>query len=96
MAALEALIEALRRLPGVGQKSAQRMAYHLLQHDREGARRMARALDTAVQQVGHCERCDPVHDHRPPRDRLRLMEGGGTFHASPTRKQAITRNKEDA
>ena len=46
--------------------------------------------------VGHCERCDPVHDHRPPRDRLRLMEGGGTFHASPTRKQAITRNKEDA
>lgn len=57
MAALEALIEALRRLPGVGQKSAQRMAYHLLQHDREGARQMARALDTAAQRVGHCERC---------------------------------------
>ena len=38
---LEALIEALRRLPGVGVKSAQRMAFHLLQHDREGARHMA-------------------------------------------------------
>ena len=40
---LEALVEALRRLPGVGVKSAQRMAFHLLQHDREGARRIALA-----------------------------------------------------
>ena len=40
-AALEDLVDALRRLPGVGQKSAQRMAFHLLQHDRDGARRLA-------------------------------------------------------
>jgi recombination protein RecR len=55
--ALERLIEALRRLPGVGQKSAQRMAYHLLQHDREAASALARALDESVQHIGHCERC---------------------------------------
>ena len=57
MSALEQLIEALRRLPGVGQKSAQRMAYHLLQHDREGAQRLAQALSGAVERVQHCERC---------------------------------------
>lgn len=55
--ALEGLIEALRRLPGVGQKSAQRMAYHLLQHDRDGAHRLAHALTHAVAMVRHCERC---------------------------------------
>ena len=55
--ALDALIEALRRLPGVGQKSAQRMAFHLLQHDREGARRMAQSLLGAVDNIRHCERC---------------------------------------
>lgn len=54
---LAALIDALRRLPGVGVKSAQRMAYHLLQHDRDGARVIAAALNTAAEQVGHCERC---------------------------------------
>ncbi len=54
---LEGLVEALRRLPGVGVKSAQRMAYHLLQHDREGARRIADALDQAVSRVRHCEQC---------------------------------------
>ena len=54
---LDALIEALRRLPGVGVKSAQRMAFHLLQHDREGAGRMALALQSAVANVRHCERC---------------------------------------
>jgi recombination protein RecR len=54
---LEALIEALRRLPGVGVKSAQRMAFHLLQHDRDGARRMALALQSAVDHIRHCERC---------------------------------------
>ncbi len=57
MTALDDLIEALKRLPGVGQKSAQRMAYHLLQHDREGARRMAASLTAAMAQVGHCQRC---------------------------------------
>ncbi|MDC8784355.1 recombination mediator RecR [Roseateles koreensis] len=54
---LDGLIEALKRLPGVGQKSAQRMAYHLLQHDRDGARSLAAALQAAAEQVGHCQRC---------------------------------------
>jgi len=56
-ASLEALIDALRRLPGVGVKSAQRMAFHLLQHDREGAQRLALALQSAASHVRHCERC---------------------------------------
>lgn len=54
---LEGLIEALKRLPGVGVKSAQRMAYHLLQHDRDGARRLAAALQTAASTVRHCTSC---------------------------------------
>ena len=54
---LSALIDALRRLPGVGIKSAQRMAFHLLQHDREGALSLANALTGAVAHVHHCERC---------------------------------------
>lgn len=54
---LDALIEALRRLPGIGVKSAQRMAFHLLQHDREGAQRLAQALQAASTSVRHCERC---------------------------------------
>ena len=55
--ALDGLIEALRRLPGVGLKSAQRMAFHLLQHDRDGARRLATTLNDAVQRMRHCRRC---------------------------------------
>jgi recombination protein RecR len=55
--ALDGLIEALRRLPGVGQKSAQRMAFHLLQHDRDGAARIATSLQKAMADVRHCERC---------------------------------------
>ena len=55
--ALEALIDALRRLPGVGVKSAQRMAFHLLQRDRDGARRLAVALTDAMQRMRHCQRC---------------------------------------
>lgn len=54
---LDALIDALRRLPGVGMKSAQRMAFYMLQHDRDGARRLAATLQTAVASVRHCERC---------------------------------------
>jgi recombination protein RecR len=54
---LSALIDALRRLPGVGIKSAQRMAFHLLQHDREGALKLAGALQGAVAHVHHCRRC---------------------------------------
>ena len=54
---LDALIEALRKLPGVGVKSAQRMAFHLLQRDREGAQALALALQDAVGSVQHCVRC---------------------------------------
>ena len=54
---LDGLIQALRRLPGVGVKSASRMAYHLLQHDREGAELISQALHQAASQVQHCERC---------------------------------------
>jgi len=55
---LEYLIGALRCLPGVGPKSAQRMAYHLLQRDRPGALQLARALDHAVESVRHCSKCN--------------------------------------
>lgn len=60
--ALDALIDALRCLPGVGQKSAQRMAYHLLQHDRAGARTLSRALGSAADQMLHCQRCHTFTD----------------------------------
>ena len=56
--ALDALIQALRRLPGVGLKSATRMAFHLLQHDRAGALQMAQALNHAVTEVLHCSLCN--------------------------------------
>jgi recombination protein RecR len=55
---ISSLIEALRRLPGVGAKSAARMAYHLMQHDREGAVMLARALEGAAQDIKHCQRCN--------------------------------------
>lgn len=55
--ALDTLIQSLRRLPGVGVRSAQRMAFHLLQHDREGALALARALQQAVGQMRHCAQC---------------------------------------
>jgi recombination protein RecR len=54
---LEQLIEAFRVLPGVGPKSAQRMAYHVLEREREGGRRLSEALAEAVERIGHCERC---------------------------------------
>ena len=54
---LDALIEALRRLPGVGVRSAQRMAFHLLQHDRPAAQQIAQALQQAVASVRHCDAC---------------------------------------
>ena len=55
---LDELIEALRCLPGVGPKSAQRMAYHLLQRDQRGAARLGRALTHALEVLRHCERCN--------------------------------------
>jgi recombination protein RecR len=56
--ALEQLIDSLRCLPGVGPKSAQRMAYYLLQRDRKGASGLAKALDQALQVVDHCQLCN--------------------------------------
>lgn len=77
--ALEALVEALRRLPGVGPKSASRMAFHLLQHDREGARQIAQALNVAMEQVHHCAQCNTFTEEEvcatcrdPLRDRAQL------------------------
>ena len=55
--ALEVLIQSLRCLPGVGVKSAQRMAFHLMQHDRPAAQTLARALTEASVSIVHCERC---------------------------------------
>ncbi len=55
---LDDLVEGLRRLPGVGPKSAQRIAYHLLQHDREGAAQLGTALTQAVESIRHCARCN--------------------------------------
>jgi recombination protein RecR len=55
---VERLIEALRALPGVGPRSAQRMAYYLLQHERPGAELLARALAEALATVRHCTRCN--------------------------------------
>lgn len=55
---LEELIDALRCLPGVGPKSAQRMAYHLLQRDKPGAKRLGTALTLALERIHHCEKCN--------------------------------------
>lgn len=59
---LERLVEALRVLPGVGPKSAQRMAYHLLQRDRAGADHLALSLEHALANVRHCEKCNSFTD----------------------------------
>ena len=77
--ALEALKQALRRLPGVGPKSAQRMAFYLMERDREGARRIAEALSDALQRIVHCKRCNNLSESElcsictgPKRDRSLL------------------------
>jgi recombination protein RecR len=76
---LNALIEALRRLPGVGAKSASRMAFHLLQHDRPGAQVLAQALQQAATQIRHCSLCHTFTENDvcstcldPRRDRGKL------------------------
>ena len=58
LSSLDELSRALRCLPGVGPKAAQRMALHLLQHDRDGALRLSQALVAATRAVHHCERCN--------------------------------------
>lgn len=76
---LEELIEALRCLPGVGPKSAQRMAFHLLQRDHEGAARLAAGLSGALERIRHCERCNTFTEEqicetcRSPRRDARLL-----------------------
>jgi recombination protein RecR len=76
---LQALVEALRRLPGVGVKSASRMAFHLLQHDREGAQVLAQALQQAATRIRHCSLCHTFTEEEvcatcrsPQRDRGKL------------------------
>ncbi|HEU4620660.1 MAG TPA: recombination mediator RecR [Burkholderiaceae bacterium] len=76
---LAALVDALRRLPGVGPKSAQRMAFHLLQHDRDGAIALGKALSAAVDTVRHCSLCNTFTESEvcdvcvsPSRDRSLL------------------------
>ena len=54
---LEQLIDAFRILPGVGQKTAQRMAYHVLEREREGAQKLAEVLAKAIERIGHCAQC---------------------------------------
>ena len=51
------LVEALRCLPGIGPKSAQRIAFHLLEHDRDGGRQLGQSLTFAMENVGHCKTC---------------------------------------
>ena len=77
--ALDSRIEALRRLPGVGAKSAARMAHHLLQHDPAGARQLAQSLVHAVDNIHHCALCHTFTEqeicatcNNPARDRSKL------------------------
>jgi len=57
---LDKLVDSLKRLPGIGPRSAQRIAFHLLQHDRDAAARLGEALIAAVSQVRHCARCNTL------------------------------------
>ena len=75
---LEALIEALRCLPGVGPKAAQRMAYHLLQYDRPGAQRLSDTLARSLHTIRRCARCNSFTE-----------EELCNLCASPRRDQAI-------
>jgi recombination protein RecR len=73
---LARLMEALKRLPGVGSKSAQRMAFQLLDRDREGARFLARTLEEALDGIGRCPQC------------RMFCEGDDCGYCSPARKQS--------
>jgi recombination protein RecR len=77
--ALEGLTQALRKLPGVGARSAARMAFHLLQHDKPGALQIARAMEHAVNSIRHCTLCNTLTEQEvcatcanPQRDRSKL------------------------
>jgi recombination protein RecR len=58
--ALDKLVDALKHLPGIGPRSAQRIAFHLLQHDRDAAVRLGESLLAAAQTIRHCERCNTL------------------------------------
>jgi recombination protein RecR len=60
--ALDRLVDALKRLPGIGPRSAQRIAFHLLQHDRDAALRLGEALLAAARDVQHCARCNTLSE----------------------------------
>ncbi len=61
--ALDQLVDALRVLPGVGPKSAQRMAFHLLQRDQQGAAQLAESIQHALTKLKHCSRCNTFTEH---------------------------------
>lgn len=61
---VQSLVDALRCLPGVGAKSAQRMALHLLERDREGALMLASTLQESMEKVGHCEKCRTITEEK--------------------------------
>lgn len=74
---LDSLIEALRCLPGVGPKSAQRMAYHLLQSDRSGAKRLGETVLRALESIRHCQRCNTFSE-------LNVCERCNSYRRDPT------------
>ncbi len=76
---LTQLMEALRCLPGVGPKSAQRMAFTLLQRDRSGGMRLAQALTRAMSEIGHCADCRTFTEQdSPPRRFDRFPDDAGS------------------
>ncbi len=60
---LQQLMQSLRCLPGVGEKTSQRMAYHLLENEREGAARLAKTMVAALERIGHCTQCRTLTEH---------------------------------
>ena len=87
---LQQLIEALRCLPGVGPKSAQRMAYHLLERNRDGGRQLSEALASAMDGIGNCTQCRTLSEQEicrtcanPARDAsaLCIVENPADLHA---------------
>ena len=76
---IEGLVDALRCLPGVGPRTAQRMTWHLLERNRDAGRRLAAVLAETMDRVGHCRECRTLTEHEvcsvcasPQRDRTRL------------------------
>ncbi|WP_216797122.1 recombination mediator RecR [Candidatus Vallotia tarda] len=63
LSVLATMIDALRTLPGIGPKSAQRIAYHLMQNDKEGAQRLGQSVLHAIQVLKHCEQCNTFTEH---------------------------------